>query len=622
MLSELNIARIENSQGRICGAGFVISDRYVMTCAHVVCYALSIDVKTLEPPSGEIYFKLPLIDDNEEYRAKVVNRAWYAVESNQELEDIAVLEVIEEYRAKLSAIRSEERIASFQDSKELGNRFRAFGFPTGAEHTGSWARGDIVGKAVGCLVQVQGNSNDGQRIEPGFSGTAIWNKNLDAIIGMAVRQKPRDPRSKIGFMIPSEYLVKAWPPLEEIYIESTQHINEIKKIIEEYNDCFERDFHSSYSIILGNAISNKEKKYSIFQKLKDLLQHPKANKFSKLEQLVGYLFLQEERSQNVNSELSNKLKDWLDKYSRTDDLIEFVRKTYLKEENDNFLTALIIKITKLTNSYSTSAWLINDLNSYLKEGEKNGKAEPIKGIDETKTLTQDKITEITKIILEKATSLIRNYPCRIKEIKRIYFCIPPLSTLPKNINICALDFWLVHEEIHGLESRLGEDYEVILSLLDDRESLGPKQLIRWENNSRALREDLLKSALDTVHEFDHESHDFDKQLKKGKEGKNIIALRLEKALAESEEKSELMFESCMHFGIPFIIWTRKNIDQDNSKLALHSLCNNRTADELPQAIRCSRMEGYSDPNSLGSHVSILWDDYELFIPTTQNKFPK
>ena len=557
----------------------------------------------------------------------MVNNAWYPVKSANKLKDIAVLEIIEEDLEELPEIESKPTIASSKDFEIAGNEFYAIGFPKDKENNkihprGIWAKGEIFPEIGGGLVQIQGYSQISQRIEPGFSGTAIWDKNLNAVVGMAVREKPNDPESKIGFMIPTEYLIQAWPPLEEIIIKSNQHVQEITKIIEQYKDNFEYEFDCVYHKVLPEIRRSTETTLSIFDKLYGLTQYAKDNDFSRLEQLVGILFLGDQIKSKSNPILRNKLKSWLDKYSRTDDLVEFVKKTYLKEENNNYLTVLIIKITKLTNSYSTSAWLIKDLNAYLKEGGKKVKAEPIKGIDETKILTQDKVTEITKTILEKADSLILNYLCKTKEIKRIYFCIPPLSTLPKNINICALDFWLVREEIHGLESRLGEDYQVVLSLLDDRENLRSKQWIRWENNSRALREALLKSALDTVHEFDHESHDFDKKLKKGKEGENIVALRLEKALAESEGKSELMFESCMHFGIPFIIWTRKNIDQDNSKLALHNLCNNRTADELPEAIRCSREEGYSNPNSLGSHLSILWDDYELFVPTIQLQPPK
>ena len=402
-----------------------------------------------------------------------------------------------------------------------------------------------------------------------------------------------------------------------------QHINEIEEIIKEYNDCFECDFYSSYSIILRDAISNKKKKCSFSQQIKDLLQYPKDNDFSKLEQLVGYLFLQEERSQNVNSELSDKLKTWLDKYSRTEDLVEFVKRTYLeKEVNDNFLTVLLIQISQQTNTYLVRAWLIEDLDSYTNKPD--FRLERIEKNFQISALTQDKITEITKKILNQAYGVIDESNWRTGKITRICVCVPSLSILQKDIKICALDYWLIHEEKRRRKIRIGQDHQIVLSLLEYRENLGNKERVFWKRRSTKLNKILSEVAMDIIHELDHKHDEFDEQLEKKEEGEEVLALRLEKALIESEDESVEMFELCMEMGIPFIIWTRKNINPatNNSKQALNNLCQGIKMEDLPEAIRCSRKEGYKDPDSLGSHLSLLWDDHELSIPNIQKKLPK
>ena len=54
----------------------------------------------------------------------------------------------------------------------------------------------------------------GYRVEPGFSGAAIWDEVLDGVAGMAVAAESQ-PGARAAFIIPTDVLVAAWPSLGE-----------------------------------------------------------------------------------------------------------------------------------------------------------------------------------------------------------------------------------------------------------------------------------------------------------------------------------------------------------------------------------------------------------------------
>src|SRR5262245_1477763 len=93
---ESSIIRIFSKNDTVVGAGFLISERHVITCAHVVADASNIPRTTLQQPDEEIRFDFPLIDPSNTVNAKVV--FWLPMLSREPAqpdgnEDIAVLEI-------------------------------------------------------------------------------------------------------------------------------------------------------------------------------------------------------------------------------------------------------------------------------------------------------------------------------------------------------------------------------------------------------------------------------------------------------------------------------------------------------------------------------------------------
>ena len=74
-----SIVRIVGTNDLIVGAGFLVSERHVLTCAHVVAAALEIPDDTEVMPAAQIRLNFPLIASQDFSSAHVV--LWRPVRS-------------------------------------------------------------------------------------------------------------------------------------------------------------------------------------------------------------------------------------------------------------------------------------------------------------------------------------------------------------------------------------------------------------------------------------------------------------------------------------------------------------------------------------------------------------
>ncbi|MBW4685317.1 MAG: trypsin-like peptidase domain-containing protein [Komarekiella atlantica HA4396-MV6] len=207
---ELSVVRIYSNSGKVIGAGF-LSQKYILTCAHVIADALGLPRKTTQMPDAEITVDFPLVAAKQLLKAKVV--FWLPVNPDVEVEDIAGLE-LKHYpldQALLAPLITSDDWA--------GHPLRVLGFPAG-QPDGVWATGVLRGRTAKGWVQLEDVKQPGYRLEPGFSGAPIWDSELQGIAGIAVAVDINRPEAKVGFMIPTQVLVNAWPVLREQAIAS------------------------------------------------------------------------------------------------------------------------------------------------------------------------------------------------------------------------------------------------------------------------------------------------------------------------------------------------------------------------------------------------------------------
>ncbi|MEP0820368.1 MULTISPECIES: TIR domain-containing protein [Trichocoleus] len=203
------IARVYNKSGAVVGAGFLVADRQLLTCAHVITAALGLPTTTQEAPTDWIDFDFPLTAPGQKVKAKVT--FWCPVQlqplnSAEEGEDIAGLVLEEPPPNGCQPVR-------LVSSSELwAHAFQIFGFPTRRDD-GIWASGVIRDRLASGWVQIEDIKAQGHPVQPGFSGAPIWDEQIEGVVGMAVAADKKRDETKTAFMIPTSVLTRAWEEL-------------------------------------------------------------------------------------------------------------------------------------------------------------------------------------------------------------------------------------------------------------------------------------------------------------------------------------------------------------------------------------------------------------------------
>lgn len=207
---ESSIVRIYSKSGEVIGAGFLVSSQYALTCAHVVTDALEIERETAEMPDAEVNLDFPILAPRRLFKARVV--FWRPVNPNDFEEDIAGL--------KLEGSPPDTaRPARLVTAEDLwGHPFRVLGFPAG-QPNGVPASGVLRGRVANGWVQLEDVKQQGYALERGFSGSPVWDEQLQGVAGMAVAAEMERPEVKAAFIIPTTQLVKAWSDLNKQVID-------------------------------------------------------------------------------------------------------------------------------------------------------------------------------------------------------------------------------------------------------------------------------------------------------------------------------------------------------------------------------------------------------------------
>lgn len=200
------IVRIYSNSGKVIGAGFLVSENCILTCAHVVADALGMARNTCEMPDQEVSLDFPFFAPKQLLKARVV--FWRPVNPGEFAEDIAGLEL-------KSPPPDAAKPAQFKPSEDLWEHsFRVLGFPA-TQSDGAAATGVLRTPLANGWVQLEDTKQQGYSLEPGFSGAPIWDEELQGVVGMAVAAEMNRPEAKVAFMIPTKVLCTAWSILGE-----------------------------------------------------------------------------------------------------------------------------------------------------------------------------------------------------------------------------------------------------------------------------------------------------------------------------------------------------------------------------------------------------------------------
>ncbi|MET8849217.1 serine protease [Amycolatopsis sp. NPDC004625] len=187
-----------SSSGRILGAGMLLGESTVLTCAHVV---QALEQETL---SGQhLRVRFVGVADMPETRAEVRPGCWEPPSADRR-GDIALLDLAEPFPqvpgaplVRLGAVR--DRVV------------HTYGFPRPHDH-GVWVNdAELAGPAGAAGEWVQLDSKlPGERIRGGFSGAGVIDKATGSVLGMVVTEYT-DERVGTAFMIPVEVITRYVP---------------------------------------------------------------------------------------------------------------------------------------------------------------------------------------------------------------------------------------------------------------------------------------------------------------------------------------------------------------------------------------------------------------------------
>ncbi|HET8851721.1 MAG TPA: serine protease, partial [Ktedonobacteraceae bacterium] len=199
---EASLVRIRTANGQVVGAGFLVGERHILTCAHVISQAIGLPDSPADAPQGVISLDFPLVPPRTLLTASVVQ--WCPPLSDGQ-GDIACLELQDDPPAAAEVVR-------FAPAEDVWkHEFSVLGFPTGYDD-GVWATGRLLGRQATNWIQIEDVKAQGFAVAPGFSGTPVWDTQLQGVVGMVVAAS-RPTETRTAFVIPLDVLAAAWPLL-------------------------------------------------------------------------------------------------------------------------------------------------------------------------------------------------------------------------------------------------------------------------------------------------------------------------------------------------------------------------------------------------------------------------
>ncbi|MFF3202593.1 trypsin-like peptidase domain-containing protein [Streptomyces sp. NPDC002962] len=194
----------------LVGAGFLAGPAHVLTAAHVVTDALGLPPAKASaappgqaPPAGSsVTLDFPLLAPGLHRAAEVV--AWHSPGPGRGT-DVAGLRLLDPAPDGARPLVLRRRRGG------LNGLLVMVGFPRGLE-LGTWVYGREGGPVATGWVEIESDPTRQAVLAPGFSGTPVWSPDADAVVGM-VGYKVSGAGSKIGYMMPVDTLLAAWPEL-------------------------------------------------------------------------------------------------------------------------------------------------------------------------------------------------------------------------------------------------------------------------------------------------------------------------------------------------------------------------------------------------------------------------
>ncbi|MFF9811250.1 serine protease [Streptomyces coeruleorubidus] len=199
--------QVMGADGHVGGLGVLIAPALVLTCAHVVLEAVRRPARQDERPDGPVGVRL-VLPEGEPVDAVV--RDWVPVRANG-TGDVAVL--------SLSRPLPEARPVVMVTPRDVwDHKAIVFGLPRD-DTGGGWHTARLRARTGTGRLQMSPLDGQSDPVQSGFSGSAVWDEDLGAVVGIVVSISPAHRGQ--AFCIPTRTVLDEVPDLAELLAPSS-----------------------------------------------------------------------------------------------------------------------------------------------------------------------------------------------------------------------------------------------------------------------------------------------------------------------------------------------------------------------------------------------------------------
>lgn len=205
---------LRQDSGTAAGVGFVVADRHLITCAHVVNVALGRKPRAQDQPPKNVRLRVdfPLLSQDQDAPVRSCQvEAWLApapLTGGVGGGDVAGLLVMGE---ALPSGAGPARMLDGEPKRDV--MADVFGYPSNASRpNGAWVSQRLRGAVGGGIIQLDADSESALRAQPGYSGSPVLVKDQDrdAVAGMLAVVGGRDD-DRDAYAMPVAQIAAAWP---------------------------------------------------------------------------------------------------------------------------------------------------------------------------------------------------------------------------------------------------------------------------------------------------------------------------------------------------------------------------------------------------------------------------
>ena len=214
------LVRILGPDRHSIGVGMLVTERHILTCAHVVNIALGLDARAQGQPAGVVLLDFPLVPSGDKdaspHRATVVR--WLPPPREGAAgDDIAGLEL-------LTGAAPAETVAAqlAVDAPRIGRPVRVFGYPgSPSRPDGVWVSTTVRGRVGGSRLQLDSGPDSALRVQPGFSGSPVFDDAIGRVVGLLASAPAGRAQERDSYAITADQLRFAWPEVLDSHWQST-----------------------------------------------------------------------------------------------------------------------------------------------------------------------------------------------------------------------------------------------------------------------------------------------------------------------------------------------------------------------------------------------------------------